>query len=151
MKFKINILVFAIATIFIATNLNYISAANSAISETASNEDYVPAQFPGGQEGFEQWLKKYVHYPEEVEALGIEETITVRFTVTKEGDIKYPYVEEGENDQLMDAALEAMTKMPKWIPATNYGEPVESQVQLGIEFYIQQHGKKGRKLNKRGY
>lgn len=153
MKFKNNIIILIITTVFVAFDFGYISASsiNSASSQTSTNNDIVPAQFPGGQKGFDKWLKKYVHYPEEVEALGIEETITVRFTVTKEGDIKYPYIEEGENDQLMDAALDAMRHMPKWIPATSYGQPIESQVKLELEFYIQQRIKRGRNYNKHGY
>lgn len=153
MKSKIQRILLIISAILILCNFDsYAYPSNSFAPNPETDNSYIPAQFPGGQEGFEKWLLKNVHYPEEEEQLGIEETIFVRFTVTKEGEIKYPHVVEGENDNLIEAALESMTRMPEWIPAKNNGIPVDSDVQLGIEFYIKQKAKAtGSKHNRRGY
>lgn len=116
------------------------TSASMATEETTAPtvDEYVPAKFPGGYKGFEKWLRKSVRYPDQEREAGIEETIVVRFTVTSEGKVKYPYIEKGENDNLMEAALKAMDKMPKWTPAYRNGEPVDSDVSLDIEFYIEQ-------------
>ena len=119
-------------------SFNYSNASPTPMlpPEDVVNDGYVPAQFPGGAEGFEKWLKKNVHYPEEEEKMGIEETVTVVFTVTEDGDIKYPYVKEGENENLMEAALASMEKMPKWIPAKNNGEIVRAYHILPVNFNL---------------
>ena len=102
------------------------------------SKEYEPAQFPGGQDAVDKWLEKYVIYPEEELKLGIEETIVVGFTITPEGEIKYPYIIEGENENLMEAALKAMEHMPNWKPGKRFGVPIETKIAFEIEFYIKQ-------------
>ena len=63
--------------------------------DPAIDENYVMASFPKGMKAYEKWFKNHIHYPKEAEANGTEENIIVKFTVTEEGEIKYPHVIEG--------------------------------------------------------
>jgi len=74
--------------------------------------------------------------PEDLRADALDKTCVVRFTVGPDGStIRVQIAQSSGNNELDRAALDAARQW-KFKPATRDGEPVESQVNLHIEFQV---------------
>jgi len=74
--------------------------------------------------------------PDDLRADALDKTCVVRFTVGPNGNaIKVEIAQSSGSDELDRAALDA-AKQWRFKPATRDGEPVESQVNLHIEFQV---------------
>lgn len=74
--------------------------------------------------------------PDDLRADALDKTCVVRFTVSPDGTAaKVEIAQSSGSDELDRAALDAARQW-KFKPATRDGEPVESQVNLHIEFQV---------------
>ena len=64
--------------------------------------------------------------------------VIVHFFVDKEGNIKGPSVQQGLTPECNDAAIEAVKKMPLWIPAQQNGKSVNGFASVPISFKTKQ-------------
>ncbi|HRZ42849.1 MAG TPA: energy transducer TonB [Bacteroidales bacterium] len=97
----------------------------------------VLAQFPGGDAALFAWLGTNLSYPEIAKRAGIEGTVFVRFIVAVDGTISGIMIERGNlGGGCEEAAMAAVAKMPKWIPARQRNRPAESSFILPIRFEL---------------
>jgi TonB family protein len=89
-------------------------------------------EFPGGNKALLQFLVdnlKEVDLKHKPEGLSI-----IQFIVTKEGTIKDIEVIRSLEPTLDQAAIEAIKKMPKWIPGLHKGQIVDVRFTLPVRF-----------------
>lgn len=95
----------------------------------------VKAQFPGGEQAFDNWLIENFYYPEGVKRYG---TVIVEFLVPKNGKCKDFVVIKAIDEELDFAAVEILKAMPKWEPATKDGKAIDSKTRVSVRFVDQE-------------
>lgn len=76
-------------------------------------------QFPGGQIALMKSISANLVYPKSAFEDTIQGRVVVSFTVDKDGNVVKPEVIKGVRADLDSAAVSAVLKSPKWIPAKN--------------------------------
>ena len=86
------------------------------------------ASFPGGENILQAFLRtKLVHK-------GVFGSVFVRFSVTKEGDLKNIRIIKSLNSASDAEAIRVIKSMPQWTPAVYNGKPVDRYYSLPILF-----------------
>ena len=93
-------------------------------------------RFPGGPQGWTNFLRTNLKYPREATRAGIQGTVKVNFVVLKTGEVVAAKVTESPNSLLSKEALRIMHNSPDWIPATLKGEPIARFMDLQIVFKL---------------
>lgn len=91
-------------------------------------------EFPGGEEGFFNYLKNEIKYPKEAKQSGVSGKVYVRFVVGKNGEIIEAQVLHGPGYGLNDEALRVIQAMPAWSPGIQNGHPVKVEFKIPINF-----------------
>ncbi len=78
-----------------------------------------------------KWITENVKYPKGLVDKKIEGRVVVSFIVNADGSYKKLKIEEADNDQLGQAVLRAMRKMPKWSPGAE-----SAKVQIPLNFSL---------------
>lgn len=94
----------------------------------------IPAAFPGGIDGLNDYVTNELDYPFEAEQLGIEGWVYMAFTITGVGEIKDIEVIQTSHPALNQEARRIIKCMPTWRPALRNGSAVESKFILPIVF-----------------
>ena len=131
-------------------------------SEAKTQNDSVRTAptFPGGLEGLAKYMKKNVKYPREADQYGVEGSVVMTFTVTKDGTItnieatdckleRFNTTKFGQETHARQAQLKerfarlfakegvrVIRKMPKWTPGKVNGKAARIKVQQRIKFSI---------------
>jgi hypothetical protein len=86
----------------------------------------VPAEFPGGQMGWANYLENNLKadVPEKNGALPGRYEVKVRFIIDKEGNVTEVEAENNPGYGTMEEAIRVVKNGPKWIPATQNDEKV---------------------------
>ncbi|MBT1709548.1 energy transducer TonB [Fulvivirgaceae bacterium PWU5] len=94
-----------------------------------------PAQFPGGVGEYKKFVKKNVKYPGHGR-LCIEGSVYIGFTVHPDGSLTDFAVVKGICTECDENAMEALKKMPRWIPATTSDErkPIKIRMTVPVKF-----------------
>lgn len=96
---------------------------------------FTEAHFDGGDEAMNQWIETHLRYSEEALRDGKEITIKMIFVVDEEGNIHDPIC---PNSPLINGlvlnAMNMISDMPRWKPATFMNKPVASRVYLPVTF-----------------
>lgn len=103
---------------------------------------FTEAEFEGGIEAMYPWIQANIHYPEVARKEGYEDRITVTFAVYKDGTLGDPvlptiFSKNKAKEALQLEAMNVVSRMPKWKPATFMGKPVDSRYYLPIVFKLQ--------------
>jgi murein L,D-transpeptidase YafK len=102
-------------------------------SELGNVVDKLPL-FPGGIEGFQQFLnttsKNLSKY---LEAGQLKTYVMIEFIIDKDGKPAYAKVIRGGNDELNDTLQELFETMPGWTPATRNGKNVAIKLKQSLE------------------
>jgi murein L,D-transpeptidase YafK len=102
-------------------------------SELGNVVDKLPL-FPGGIEGFQQFLnttsKNLSKY---LEAGQLKTYVMIEFIIDKDGKPAYAKVIRGGNDELNDRLQELFETMPGWTPATRNGKNVAIKLKQSLE------------------
>lgn len=94
-----------------------------------------PAEFVGGQEAFNRYIKKKFSYSiEAVEKRGVTGKVIVLFTIDETGKVKDAKIHKSLEPSLDEAVLKFAQTMPDWIPAEKDGKPVSSKHIMPIKF-----------------
>ena len=88
-------------------------------------------QFNGGMGALMQYLSDNIRYPEEKDIQG---RVIVRFVVGKDGSISNAQVVKSVHPSFDAEALRIINNMPKWIPGTQNGKPVNVKYVVPINF-----------------
>jgi len=114
-------------------NFSLIDADNESGGAIASSN----AEFPGGNDSLIKFIAKNFNYPAKTENESISSTkIYVQFTVEKDGKISNAKVIKGINKTYDTEALRVVNAMPKWIPAKQNNQAVDSVYTLPIQLEI---------------
>lgn len=104
------------------------------------NKAEVEPSFDGGKAAMMKYLNKNLIYPKAAEDKGLEGTIFVDFIVAADGTVREAVVTEAtsaEVDQsFRDEAIRVVNSMPKWIPGTQRGKPVDVKFSLPVSFQL---------------
>lgn len=107
----------------------------AAMSAMGQDEVSTLAQFPGGDKALFEYLGGELQYPKAAFEQGIEGRVICQFHVETDGSITEPHVVRTSGDSTLDQeAIRALNTMPKWIPATQMGEPIRSIYTIPITF-----------------
>jgi TonB family protein len=88
-------------------------------------------EFNGGAGALMQYLSDNIRYPEEKDIQG---RVIVRFVVGKDGSISNAQVVKSVHPSFDAEALRIINNMPKWIPGTQNGKPVNVKYVVPINF-----------------
>lgn len=92
--------------------------------------------FPGGDKEMYQFLARNIRYPAEAAKKDIQGRVIVQFLVHKDGSLDSAKVVRSV-DPLLDAeAVRVVKSMPKFIPGTQNGEPVDLWYTMPINFKL---------------
>ncbi len=112
-------------------------------AENSAEEQMVPADsvdqmpsFPGGQEAMSKFIIENVRYPEDAKKNGVQGTVYVQFTVTKNGKLQDIRLQKSVNPGLDEEALRVIKLMPDWVPGSFKGKAVDTQLTLPISFKL---------------
>lgn len=94
--------------------------------------------FPGGNAAMYKWLGENINYPAAASEEGIQGKVTVQFIVEKDGHISNVHVVRGKHPALDAEAKRVVSKMPKWTPGRNNGQPVRVTYNLPVTFKLKQ-------------
>jgi protein TonB len=95
------------------------------------------AMFQGGtEEKFRIWMAQHINYPEDAAASNVKGTVTLKFSVNKEGNVCDVSVVKGIHPLVDKAAVEAVLSSPKWDPAKINGNKVKVMYYLPINFSL---------------
>lgn len=84
----------------------------------------------------EDYIKKNLVYPENAQKYAIEGTVTVQIKGTSEGEIKQIKIIDSLGFGCDEAVMELLNTMPNWIPAYNYGIPVNWKQTVQFDFSL---------------
>jgi len=94
-------------------------------------------QFPGGEEEMLKFIHDNLHYPPVAATAGIEGRVTIRFVVSRDGDVTDVKVIRGFDAACDKEAVRVVKLMPKWIPGRQEGRNVPVYYTLPIVFKLQ--------------
>ncbi|MBL4710754.1 MAG: TonB family protein [Flavobacteriales bacterium] len=113
------------------TNYSSASKTNQIKIEKANLEEDKKAQFPGGKEKMNEWIKDNLRTPKENIRYGI---VRIEFTVKKNGRCTNYTIKKGLNEDMDFSAVECLQGMPIWEPAIKDGKKVNSIVVIPVKF-----------------
>lgn len=92
--------------------------------------------FPGGDAAMYKWLSDNIIYPAAASEEGVQGKVTVQFIVEKDGSISHVQVVRGKHPALDAEAKRVISKMPRWTPGRNNGQPVRVTYHLPVQFKL---------------
>jgi N-acetylmuramoyl-L-alanine amidase len=94
-----------------------------------------PAEFPGGQKGWYDYLVKNLNYPAAAEKKEIQGEVVVAFVVRIDGTLSDIHALSGPQELRASSVL-VVKNSGKWIPAKNKGVVVESYSKQPINYKL---------------
>lgn len=107
------------------------AVAATETTETAISEEDTPT-FGDSEWALYDFLGKNLTYPQSAIDDSIEGTVIITFVIAPDGSVTNPRVKQGVRQDLDEAALSTVKKMPKWNPAPSGRESEE--ISLPIKF-----------------
>jgi TonB family protein len=99
-------------------------------STFAKGDPNLPS-FPGGKRALVEFFNEHLKVPTDLK--GSAKAI-IEFTVNEEGKCLDFSIKKSAGEELDNAAIECMKKMPNWIPAEKEGKKVSSKMTLPVVF-----------------
>lgn len=97
----------------------------------------VNPQFPGGEAEMYAFIKKNLNYPTVDMEMGNQGRVSIRFVVSKTGEITNVQLVKGISPGCDKEALRVIKSMPRWIPGKQNGEPVNVYFVMPVLFKLQ--------------
>lgn len=95
-------------------------------------------QFPGGEQEMYRFISENLKYPVPDQEMGIQGRVTIRFVVSKTGEIKDAEIQKGISPSCDKEALKVIKSMPRWIPGKQNGNPVAVYYTIPVVFKLKQ-------------
>jgi periplasmic protein TonB len=96
----------------------------------------VESSFPDGLRGWQNFLQQNLTYPKKAMRKEIQGTVVLQFIVCTDGTVCDIEAVSGP-EELRAAAVEALKKTPRWIPAIQNGKNVKSYKKQPIIYRLQ--------------
>ena len=101
--------------------------------------------FPGGNVLMLKYLADNIKYPASAVKAKKQGRVIVTFVVQKDGSVTHAKVAKSIDPELDAEALRVVRGMPKWIPGTQLGKPVNVKYFLPVKFSLQKDATPGKK------
>ena len=111
--------------------MNVVEEEQNATDEKVFDVVENMPEFNGGMNALMQYLSHNIRYPEEKDIQG---RVLVSFVVGKDGSISNAQVVKSVHPSFDAEALRIINNMPKWIPGTQNGKPVNVKYVVPINF-----------------
>ncbi|MBO7579241.1 MAG: TonB family protein [Prevotella sp.] len=111
--------------------MNVVEEEQNATDEKVFDVVENMPEFNGGMGALMQYLSHNIRYPEEKDIQG---RVLVSFVVGKDGSISNAQVVKSVHPSFDAEALRIINNMPKWIPGTQNGKPVNVKYVVPISF-----------------
>ena len=97
-----------------------------------------PPQFQRGDEKrfLKEWVNKYLKYPKNAIAQGIQGRVLVQFVVEANGDVTNVEVIESVDSLLDNEAIRVVSASPKWKPGSKNGKNVRTRCVVPVYFVL---------------
>jgi len=92
--------------------------------------------FPGGFGAFTKFLKKNLHYPDEMRVRGLQGKVYVTFVVGTDGQLSDIQAIRGPSDEFKEEAVKVLASSPRWVPGLQNGRVVKVQYTVPINFTL---------------
>ncbi len=110
---------------------------DQSIVYAVSDCDTPPLFFRRNIQSFlDDWVYKYLKYPNAAVEAGIQGTVTVSFIVEADGRVGSVTIERSVSETLDAEALKVVSASPKWTPATIGGKKVRTKIVIPVEFRL---------------
>lgn len=93
-------------------------------------------QFPGGEADMYKYIYDNIRYPAVDQEMGIQGKVTLRFVVSKTGEITDIQLMKGISPTCDKEAIRVLKSMPRWIPGKNNGVAVPVYFTMPIVFKL---------------
>jgi len=115
--------------------------ATARIVVTAPMAGAIAPEFPGGQQGLDNYVNNHIKYPQDAIDNDISGVVRVSFIVDENGRItKVKLLNPQRVGQGLDEeALRVVKTMPEWKPGTLHGKKVKTQLELPISFQVESY------------
>ena len=90
--------------------------------------------FPGGTQELQKYLKENIVYPADALREGVQGRVIVSFIVEKDGTLTNTVAVKKVYPSIDSEAFRIVSRMPKWIPATNKGQLCRVRYSIPIDF-----------------
>jgi periplasmic protein TonB len=130
-----------IAGLTVCLVLSVVQAWAQEADSTSSTTCVLPvvpaAHYPGGMEEYVKFIRKNLKYPGRGR-LCVEGAVYIQFIVHEDGALSDFIVIKGVCQECDENALEALKKMPRWIPAVIGEEkkPVKCRMTMPVRFQL---------------
>ncbi|MCL2651566.1 MAG: TonB family protein [Candidatus Azobacteroides sp.] len=94
-------------------------------------------RFPDGDAAMLKWLHDNTIYPTSAAEKGIQGRVVLKYIVRSDGSIDDVQVVRSLDPDCDAEAVRVLQAMPKWIPGTQNGKPVDVYYNLPIQFKLQ--------------
>lgn len=94
------------------------------------------AEFPGGQGALMRFISQNVNYPTQCVNSHIEGRVIVKAAIMKDGSIGPVEIAKSVHPLLDEEALRIVKLMPRWAPASNNGQTINSWFLIPINFKL---------------
>jgi periplasmic protein TonB len=117
-------------TFFLLFFVNSSIGQSPVTIDTASPTDKVftkvdkQAEFPGGAQGWSEYLQKNLRYPKKAIKKNIQGVVRVQFLVDKAGNISEVMALNDPGGGLAEESVRIIANGPKWRPAEQNGKKV---------------------------
>ena len=92
--------------------------------------------FPGGDEALTKFIQDHLRYPSTAQEMGVKGRVTVRFVVSRTGEVTDVQIARGLDDACDKEAMRVVKLLPKWIPGKQSGRNVPVYFTLPINFVL---------------
>ena len=117
------------------SNVKQVAEPDSIPVIDENNTDIERPLFPGGDQGFNDFLRSKLEYPEVEYRNRNQGEVHLRFVVDVDGSISQVTVVKGTSPAFDKAALDVMKLAPKFIPARKDGKPIQAWHYIVIRFF----------------
>jgi protein TonB len=104
-------------------------------SEPVSTKVEIEPDYPGGKEGWQNYLAKNLRYPVEAMDKKISGTVIVQFIVGKDGKVSDIEAIKGPSE-LRDGSVRIIRESGTWLPARENGRIVKAYRKQAVVFEI---------------
>ncbi|MFM2225737.1 MAG: hypothetical protein RJA07_1939 [Bacteroidota bacterium] len=120
------------------TNTGISSVANLNEKPKVFNEFGVQkmAEFPGGEEAMQEYLNNHIHFTNLAKVNEVEGKVIINFIIDENGKITECKIVRSLGFGLDEIAMDAIRKMPNWIPAEQAQRKVPVMFTMPILFSL---------------
>ena len=129
---------FLLCNLFLISILSFSQSDSNRIAQPNEERPFTIVEqmpsFPGGEEKMMTFVRKNLNTPESAMKDNVHGRVYVSFVVNKTGDVENVKVIKGIRSDVNNAAIDVVTKMPKWKAGQQNGRPVNVVFNLPIDF-----------------